>query len=107
MTTDRHVPIILFRRRKCPEGESLQQFLLAREVSFQEVDIDGDPDAATLLAQKQGGEARTPALLLGTGLFLLTQPSERAVQDALRRVGYSKSVNPPVRGGDSSSDRAS
>ena len=105
MTTGRHVPIILFRRRKCPEGESLRQFLLAREVPFQEIDIDGDPDAAALLAQKQGGEARTPALLLGTGLFLLTQPSEAAVQDALRRVGYGQSTNPPVTGSNSTSDR--
>lgn len=97
MTTGRHVPIILFRRRECPEGEDLRRFLLSREVPFQEVDIDSDPDAAALLAQKQGGEARTPALLLGSGLFLLTRPSEEAVRAALRRVGYGPADTPPVK----------
>ncbi len=57
-------------------------------VVFQEIDIEGDPDAAQYIQQLNRGERLTPTLIIGNGLFRLTQPSLADLELTLRRIGY-------------------
>ena len=60
-------PIILYGSTDCDDTERTREYLLARGVPFNEVDIDLDPVAEQFVIFINGGFRSTPTLVIGEG----------------------------------------
>lgn len=58
-------PIIVYSTRWCPDCLRVESFLKERDVAFEEIDIENDPDSEDLVIRVNDGRRRVPTLKLG------------------------------------------
>jgi glutaredoxin len=66
----------------------LRFWLQENHVSFVEIDVKQDQQAAEYVRAVNNGERVTPTVVFGERAFLLVKPDRQTLDDALWRAGY-------------------
>ena len=75
-------PIIkMYVRPGCPDVEYARQVLRARDLNWDEIDIEDDPEAKERVMGWNHGHAITPTLFIGD--TMLSEPDEAEIDGAL------------------------
>ncbi len=82
------LPVILFGRSSREGTVRLREFFENLNVSFVEVDVDIDPDAACYVDGISHGERKTPTVIFGKQDQILVTPTRDEVSQSLRNAGY-------------------
>ncbi len=60
----------------CPDCRLAKRFLEERSVAYEEINIDGNPEAAEIVARATGGKRQVPTFDID-GRFVTTSPFSR------------------------------
>ena len=82
------MPVLVYGRPASSETAMVRDRLEELEISFVEVDIDQDQDAARLVKGLNNGVSRTPTIVFGDQEFFLAEPTMEELDRALKRAGY-------------------
>jgi glutaredoxin len=82
------LPVILFGRSTRDGTVRLRQFFENLNISFVEIDVDADPDAARYVDDISHGERKTPTIIFGRQDQILVTPTRDEVSQSLRIAGY-------------------
>lgn len=80
------IPIVMYGATECDDTERTRQYLQRRSISFQEVNIDHDPEAERFVIFINGGFRSTPTLVLGEGKrkLIVTEPQDAELEMVLQ-----------------------
>jgi mycoredoxin len=81
VTTPR-TALVVYTTRTCGQCWALKSWLKSRQIAFDEIDIEDDPDARGFVRKAAGGYASVPTVVLPDGRVLV-EPSHRDVAAAL------------------------
>jgi mycoredoxin len=89
-------PITMYGATHCGDTFRVRRLLKSREIPFEEVNIDHDPDAEHFVRFINAGNRTTPTLVIGEGAWktVLSEPDNLQVDEMLRRAGYLKDNTP-------------
>lgn len=87
------LPVLVYGRPDCEDTALLRFWLQENRVSFVEIDVDQDQQAAEYVRSVNNGELVTPTVVFGERAFLLVRPDRKTLDDALRRAGYRLGVD--------------
>lgn len=59
------MPIKMYSTSWCPDCFRAKRFLSQRDVAYEEIDIDREPDAAQLVMEHNDGKRRVPTFEIG------------------------------------------
>jgi len=76
-------PLIIYSTHWCPDCFRVKSFLKERGVSFQEIDIEDDPDSEDLVIRVNGGKRRVPTLKIGDRYFACSPFRAQKLADEL------------------------
>jgi len=82
------LPILIYGRPTCEDTAAVRERLDELGVSFVEIDVDSDMDAAEFVEKVSRGNRTTPTIVFGNHEFLLVEPISDELDNALRRAGY-------------------
>ena len=75
--------LVIYSTQWCPDYFRVKTFLRERGVSFQEIDIEGDPDSEDLVIRVNDGKRRVPTLKLGDRYFACSPFRAQKLADEL------------------------
>lgn len=61
--------IRIYTRRWCEDSQAAKEFLDARHIPYEEIDIEDDPEGASFVMKVNGGKRRTPTVQTGDRAF--------------------------------------
>jgi len=61
--------IKMYSTQWCPDCHRAKKFLSEKGIEFNEIDIENDPEAATLVMEKNDGKRRVPTFDIGGNFF--------------------------------------
>lgn len=73
--------IVMYVRPDCSDVELARAVLAARGATWDEVDIEQDPDAREQVQRWTGGRVPTPTLWIGERMLI--EPDEEEIENAL------------------------
>jgi mycoredoxin len=82
------LPVMLYGRATSADTRDVRDRLAKLGISFVEIDVDQDEDAARYLEGINAGERTTPTVVFGNESFSVVKPSQEALVEALKRAGY-------------------
>jgi len=62
-------PIRVYCTSWCPDCRQAREFMRARQLPFEEVDIDAHPEAAEFVQRANGGRRKVPTFDIGGRIF--------------------------------------
>jgi len=62
-------PIRLYTRSWCEDSQAAKEFLAKRQILFQEIDIEENPEAAEFVKSVNEGKERTPTIEVDGRVF--------------------------------------
>ena len=77
--------IVMYVRPYCSDVEHARDILKRRGVTWSEIDIEQDADAAAKVRDWNDGRAPTPTLWIGK--TMLVEPGQREIDEALAKEG--------------------
>jgi mycoredoxin len=80
----------------CGDTFRVRRLLKSRDIPFDEVNIDHNPDAEAFVRFINAGNRTTPTLVIGAGTWktVLSEPDNLQLEEMLRRAGYLKDNTP-------------
>ncbi len=87
------LPVLLYSRPDCPQAESSRSYLEGLGVSFVELDVEADPEAALFARQYNQGDPCTPTIVFGNREIILVAPEREELDAALKQAGYGVGKN--------------
>lgn len=82
------MPVLIYGRSTCEDTAFVRERLAELQVSFVEIDIDIDSEAAAYVERVNHGERITPTIVFGEESFIVVEPDHAELNQALRRAGY-------------------
>lgn len=84
------VPIVMYSATDCDDSERAREHLRARQITFDEINIDHAPDAEHFVRVANRGYRSTPTLIIGSGKarLLLTEPTNAELDAALSKTEW-------------------
>lgn len=64
MEAPKDTPILMYSTTWCPDCHRAKRFLTEHGFSYEEIDIDNNPDAAALVMAQNEGRRRVPTLFI-------------------------------------------
>ena len=86
------LPVLVYGRSDCEDTALLRHWLQEYRISFVEINVEQDEQAAEYVRAVNNGELVTPTIVFGERAFLLVKPDRKTLNDALRRAGYRPST---------------
>ncbi len=68
--------IKMYTTRRCPDCLLAKSFLAERSISYQEINIDEQPEAVEIVKKATGGKRQVPTFSIN-GRFVTTSPFSR------------------------------
>ena len=75
--------LIIYSTHWCPDCFRVKTFLRERGVSFEEIDIEDDPDSEDLVIRVNDGKRRVPTLKVGDRYFACSPFRAQKLADEL------------------------
>lgn len=82
------MPVLIYGRSWCEDTAEVRQYLDKLGISFMEINIEEDQDAASFVKGINKGRIVTPTLVFGNQELILVEPGRRELDMALRQAGY-------------------
>jgi mycoredoxin len=82
------LPVFVYGRSGCEGTQALRERLNELQVSFVELNVDEDEEAADYVRGVNQGEIRTPTVVFGNDEMVLVEPEVDVLDRALEEAGY-------------------
>jgi glutaredoxin len=77
-----NLSIKLYTTSSCSDCRRAKQFLRVRQIPFEEIDIDSDPEAQEFVKRANGGASKVPTFEVGGRIFHCSPfDTEKLVQE--------------------------
>ena len=76
-------PITMYTTEWCSDCHRAKSFMTERGVAFHEVNIEDDPEAATLVMKMNNGKRKVPTLEIGGRYFAFSPFNPQQLADVL------------------------
>lgn len=77
-------PIIVYSTNWCPDCVRAKNFLKARGVAFEEVNIENDPDGEDMVIAANNGKRKVPTIKVGDRFFACSPFNAQQLADELQ-----------------------
>ena len=85
MPQENNAKIIFYATKWCPDCLRAKRIMEREAVKFQEINIDGNQEAATMVRQLNNGNRSVPTIVFPDGTQL-TEPSSSELRQKLRSL---------------------
>ena len=82
------LPIVMYARPTCEDSELARDRLNELGISFMEINVDTDEEAARYVERVNNGFRSTPTIVFGDEALIVVEPTVEELDEALRRAGY-------------------